>query len=197
MPAGHPVRQDGITRPRVFLEGSGTFVADAAGALPLPDTSEPADVLQTDYLPYRSRRWFAVVDGRGRVARGGLNGALLRAGLVDELHIITVPALIGGLGTPSIIDGSPLEPGSLPVQLRVVDVQVGTHGSIWAHYELAEGSATLSADQRQRRERRRPPGRRPFRPPGLRVDEREEGELAGSGQPLKPAREPRPRLGRA
>jgi riboflavin biosynthesis pyrimidine reductase len=32
-------------------------------------------------------------------AGGGLNGALLRAGLVDELHIITVPALIGGLMT--------------------------------------------------------------------------------------------------
>jgi riboflavin biosynthesis pyrimidine reductase len=38
--------------PTVFLEGSGTFAADAAGALPLPDTSP---------------KWFAVVDGRGRV----------------------------------------------------------------------------------------------------------------------------------
>jgi riboflavin biosynthesis pyrimidine reductase len=28
-------------------------------------------------------------------AGDGLNGALLRAGLVDEIHIITVPALIG------------------------------------------------------------------------------------------------------
>src|SRR2546421_12422193 len=33
-------------------------------------------------------------------AGGGLNGALLRAGLVDELHIITVPALIGGVRPP-------------------------------------------------------------------------------------------------
>ncbi len=192
--------------PTVVLEGSGTFVADDAGSLHLPDTSVPADVLRTDFLPYRSTRWFAVVDGRGRVAwthkgdgetsllviasrrtplpylahlrqeripyllagahrveltsalakirtelgaeclvseaGGGLNGALLRAGLVDELHIITVPALIGGLGTPSIMDGPPLEPGSLPQQLRAIDVQVGAHGTIWAHYEVVARYST-------------------------------------------------------
>jgi 2,5-diamino-6-(ribosylamino)-4(3H)-pyrimidinone 5'-phosphate reductase len=54
--------------PTVVLEGSGTFVADAAGSLHLPDTGVPADVLRADFLPYRSTRWFAVVDGRGRVA---------------------------------------------------------------------------------------------------------------------------------
>ncbi len=179
---------------------SGTFVADDAGSLNLPDTTVPADVLWTDYLPYRSPRWFAVVDARGRVAwthkgdeetsllviasrstplpylahlrqegipyllagarrvdltsalakmrtqlgtrclvseaGGGLNGALLRAGLIDELHIITVPALIGGLGTPSVMDGPPLGTGSFPEQLRAIDVQVGAHGTIWAHYEV-------------------------------------------------------------
>jgi riboflavin biosynthesis pyrimidine reductase len=186
--------------PTVVLEGSGTFVADDAGSLQLPDTRVPADVLWMDFLPYRSTRWFAVVDSRGRVAwthkgdeetsllvivsrrtplpylahlrlervpyllagadrvdltvaltkirarlgaqclvseaGGGLNGALLREGMVDELHIIMVPALIGGLGTPSIMDGPALEPGSLPQRLRSVDVQVGAHGTIWAHYEV-------------------------------------------------------------
>jgi 2,5-diamino-6-(ribosylamino)-4(3H)-pyrimidinone 5'-phosphate reductase len=188
--------------PTVVLEGSGSFVADDADTLDLPDGKVPADVLRTDFLPYRSTRWFAVVDARGRVlwthkgdeetsllvlashgtplpylarlrrdgipylitgqrgrvdltyalakirtklgaqclvseAGGGLNGALLRAGLVDELHIITVPALVGGLGTPSIIDGPPLDSGSLPARLRAIDVQVGSHGTIWAHYEVA------------------------------------------------------------
>jgi riboflavin biosynthesis pyrimidine reductase len=192
--------------PTVFLEGSGTFVADDAGSLDLPDTSVPADVLRTDFLPYHSTRWFAVVDSRGRVAwthkgdeqtsllviasrstpmpylahlrqeripyllagaarvdltvalakigrqlgaeclvsqaGGGLNGALLRAGLVDEVHIITVPALIGGLGTPSIMDGPPLKAGSLPQQLRTIDVQVGADGTIWARYEVVVRRST-------------------------------------------------------
>ena len=39
---------------------------------------------------------------------GGINGALLRAGLVDEAHEITFPALVGGLTTPSFVDGTPL-----------------------------------------------------------------------------------------
>jgi 2,5-diamino-6-(ribosylamino)-4(3H)-pyrimidinone 5'-phosphate reductase len=54
--------------PAVVLEGSGTFVADDAGSLHLPDTGVPADVLWTDSLPCRSPRRFAVVDARGRVA---------------------------------------------------------------------------------------------------------------------------------
>lgn len=186
--------------PTVVLEGSGTFVADEVGPLVLPDTSTAAEDLWTDFLPYRSPRWFAVVDGRGRVAwthkgdgetsllvivsrstplpylahlrrekipyllagahrvdlepaltkirtrlgadcllseaGGGLNGALLRAGFVDELHVITIPALVGGLGTPSIMDGQPLELGSVPARLRTIDVKVGAHGTIWAHYEV-------------------------------------------------------------
>jgi 2,5-diamino-6-(ribosylamino)-4(3H)-pyrimidinone 5'-phosphate reductase len=52
------------------------------------------------------------------------------------------PALIGGLGTPSIMDGAPLEPGSLPEQLRVIDVQAGAHGTIWAHYEVVARCST-------------------------------------------------------
>jgi hypothetical protein len=33
----------------MVLEGSGTFVADDAGSLDLPDTGVPADVLRTDF----------------------------------------------------------------------------------------------------------------------------------------------------
>jgi hypothetical protein len=44
-------------------------------------------------------------------AGGGLNGALLRAGLVDELQIVMVPGLIGGKLTPALFDGPELTVG--------------------------------------------------------------------------------------
>lgn len=192
--------------PMVVLEGSGTFVADDASPLDLPETRTDPEELWQDFLPHRSPKWFAVVDGRGRVAwthkgdaetsllvvtsrstplsylahlrreripylvagadhvdleaalvrigtrlgarcvvseaGGGLNGALLRAGLVDELHVITIPALVGGSGTPSIMDGPPLGSGSVPLRLRTIDVNVGAHGTIWAHYEVVDGRAS-------------------------------------------------------
>jgi riboflavin biosynthesis pyrimidine reductase len=35
---------------------------------------------------------------------GGANGAFLRAGLVDELHLIVCPAIDGAKGAPSVFD---------------------------------------------------------------------------------------------
>lgn len=71
---------------------------------------------------------------------GGLNGALLRAGLVDELHVITFPALVGGLGTPSVFDGPPLEPGQCPQRLSCRHVEQGSDGSLWIHYEVVRAT---------------------------------------------------------
>ena len=186
--------------PTVVLEGSGTFVAANATSpwADCPDDGE--NWLYTDHLPRRTPRWFAVVDGRGRIdwtftgddetsllllvcratptgyrehlrelgvaylvvgdervdlrealqrmgavlgavaiiadGGGGINGALVRAGLVDEVHVITFPALVGGLTTPSFVDGAQLQPGSSPVSLRSVGLVQGPEGSIWARYEV-------------------------------------------------------------
>ncbi|GAA1261901.1 hypothetical protein GCM10009657_41370 [Oryzihumus leptocrescens] len=193
--------------PTVVLEGSGTFVAGDATSRWAGCSEEAAEELYADHLPRRAPRWFAVVDGRGRVdwtytgddetallvlvcrttpsgylkhlrelgvgylvvgedrvdlcesvrrlgatlgastviadGGGGINGALLRAGLIDEVHVITFPALIGGLSTPSFVDGTPLPAGSSPVRLRPLGLVQGTLGSIWARYEVQHPTSVL------------------------------------------------------
>jgi riboflavin biosynthesis pyrimidine reductase len=40
---------------------------------------------------------------------GGANGAFLRAGLVDELHLVICPAIDGTKGAPSVFDSTEAE----------------------------------------------------------------------------------------
>lgn len=111
-----------------------------------------------DYLAYLRREQIPyLVAGRGRVdlalalrrlktllgvtcvvsqAGGGLNGALLRAGLVDEFHVVLLPTLIGGRETPAVFDGPPLGIGELPTSLRLANVQSSADGAVWLHYAV-------------------------------------------------------------
>ncbi|MGC4942978.1 RibD family protein [Kribbella sp. DT2] len=69
-------------------------------------------------------------------AGGGLNGELLRADLVDEIHLVISPAIIGGLGTPTAFDGPELPLDQLPTRLRLLSTQTETDGMIWLGYEV-------------------------------------------------------------
>ncbi|RZU13594.1 riboflavin biosynthesis pyrimidine reductase [Kribbella rubisoli] len=192
--------------PTAILEGSGTFVIADTGPLELPEATTSYD----DFLPDdvvndpRHRKWFTVVDSRGRVlwtekggggidllvltsratptaylaylqrenipylvagedhvdlelalrrmrerlgvtcvvseAGGGLNGALLREDLVDELHLILFPAAIGGAGVPTVFDGPELVPGALPTKLRLVSSSTTADGVVSLRYEVARSA---------------------------------------------------------
>lgn len=78
-------------------------------------------------------------------AGGGLNGALLRAGLVDELHLLVDPVAVGGLGTPTLFDGPPLPEGESPTPLRLLSCHVESDGMLSLRYEVIHGDA--GADQ--------------------------------------------------
>jgi riboflavin biosynthesis pyrimidine reductase len=69
-------------------------------------------------------------------AGGGLNGALLRAGLIDEIHLLVSPHAMGGAGTPTLFDGPPLARGETPTPLRLVFAHVETDGMLWLRYQV-------------------------------------------------------------
>lgn len=87
----------------------------------------------------RAARELAALTGSPSIigAGGGhLNGALWQAGLVSELHLITIPALIGVSGSTSILEGATDPAGKVT---RIREVQ-GGHGSAWTHYKLGRSA---------------------------------------------------------
>jgi len=67
---------------------------------------------------------------------GWVNGAFLRAGLVDEISLILAPAIDGRAGSPSLFDGEAAD-GAAPVRsLRLDHSEVLEGGSLWLRYRL-------------------------------------------------------------
>lgn len=67
---------------------------------------------------------------------GKLGGALVRAGLVDEIDIEFFPAIIGGFETPSLFESPNLKSNEWPTQLKLVSVQTQTDGRVWLRYHV-------------------------------------------------------------
>jgi 2,5-diamino-6-(ribosylamino)-4(3H)-pyrimidinone 5'-phosphate reductase len=69
---------------------------------------------------------------------GTLNAAVLRQGLVDIVDVVTLPGLVGGSDTPSIMDGPPLESHDNPIRLQLLDSRVD-QGAVRTRYRVITG----------------------------------------------------------
>ena len=96
---------------QAILEGSGSFVGPDAVAPRWPQPTVSDDVLWQDHLPTRAEKWFVVAD-------------VLKEGLVHIIDVVTLPGLVGGSGTPTMMDGAPLLLDDLPIRLGLSEVQV-------------------------------------------------------------------------
>jgi len=67
---------------------------------------------------------------------GRLGGALLRHGLVDEVDLELLPALIGGRGTPALFDAEPLDAGEQPARLDLLGAETLDGGRVRLRYRV-------------------------------------------------------------
>ncbi|MHB0857687.1 MAG: dihydrofolate reductase family protein [Anaerolineae bacterium] len=67
---------------------------------------------------------------------GKLGGALLRAGLVDEVDVEIFPAIIGGTHTPALFTAPDLAADECPARLKLISAQVSGEGRVWLRYAV-------------------------------------------------------------
>jgi riboflavin biosynthesis pyrimidine reductase len=69
-------------------------------------------------------------------AGGVLNGALLRAGLVDEIDVQFVPAVVGHPEAPAIFEGYDLGAAGTVCDLQLISTEGRADGSIFVRYAV-------------------------------------------------------------
>jgi 2,5-diamino-6-(ribosylamino)-4(3H)-pyrimidinone 5'-phosphate reductase len=67
-----------------------------------------------------------------------LNGALLRAGLVDEISLVLLPAVIGGSATPTLFRSPELGPEDWPVRLELLSAKTEPTDRVCLHYRIVK-----------------------------------------------------------
>jgi len=67
---------------------------------------------------------------------GKFNGAMLKAGLVNEISHLTVPVADGGLGISSMFDIPGVPPAKAAAKLRLLWQKTLPGGVIWARYRV-------------------------------------------------------------
>lgn len=80
---------------------------------------------------------------------GGANGAFLRAGLVDELHLILCPAVDGAKGAPSVFDSADGEDDRRPpvVAMSLENSRTLEGGALLLQYSIQNAASGLPADR--------------------------------------------------
>lgn len=73
---------------------------------------------------------------------GKLGGALLRKGLIDEVNVLFVPALIGGFETPTLFESPELRANEWPTRLKLISAQVLSDGRVWLRYSVMSHEKT-------------------------------------------------------
>ncbi len=71
---------------------------------------------------------------------GKFNGAMIQAGLVDEVSHLTVPVADGGVGIPGLFDIPGKLPAKAAARLRLLSHRQLPGGVIWARYRVARGA---------------------------------------------------------
>ena len=72
---------------------------------------------------------------------GGINGSLLKAGLVDELSLLVAPAVDGLRGGPALFDfdGPPEDETAKGLRLALLSSQPREGGVMWLRYRVERG----------------------------------------------------------
>lgn len=66
---------------------------------------------------------------------GTMNGAFLRAGVVDEISVVLAPLAIGGKTTPTLFDGENLDSIQQAVPLKLIEAKpIGD--AVWLYYRV-------------------------------------------------------------
>lgn len=68
------------------------------------------------------------------VGGGKINGAFLRAGLIDELSAMIAPGIDGRIGQPSLFDFNCNQTDYIPYKLELREVKTIPDGVIWTRY---------------------------------------------------------------
>jgi riboflavin biosynthesis pyrimidine reductase len=73
---------------------------------------------------------------------GGANGALLRAGLVDELSLVITAAIDGSTGAPTVFNSGDKDLGPPPIEsMTLISHEVLEKGAVWLRYKIGNAAA--------------------------------------------------------